>query len=122
MRSSLASDNCSQLWRPTTVAYMIGDEALTPAAVRLIIKRWARQAPEEGLVSLFGNDLDSAVAALSTHSLRVGLTQDLFANGEDACPIAEALRWTLTATALHYGRKLAPESNAIARMLGKVRA
>jgi integrase len=104
-----------------TVAYMIGEEALTPAAVRLIIKRRARQAAEEGLVSLFGKELDGAIAALSTHSLRVGLTQDLFANGEDAGPIAQALRWTSTATALRYGRKLAPEANATARMLGKVR-
>lgn len=104
-----------------TVAYMIGEVALTPAAVRLIIKRRARHAAEEGLVSLFGKELDFAIAALSTHSLRVGLTQDLFANGEDAGPIAQALRWTSTATALRYGRKLAPESNATARMLGKLR-
>jgi integrase len=107
--------------RPATVAYLIGADALTPAALRLIIKRTARRAAEEGLVSLFGKDLDAAIATLSTHSLRVGLTQDLFAAGEDAGPIAQALRWTSTATALRYGRKLAPEANATARMLGKVR-
>ena len=44
-----------------------------------------------------------------------------FANGEDAGPIAQALRWTSTATALRYGRKLAPSSNAAARMLKGVR-
>ncbi len=104
-----------------TVSYRIGEAALTPAAVRLIIKRTARRAAEEGLVSLFGEELAAAIAALSTHSLRVGLTQDLFANGEDAGPIAQALRWTSTATALRYGRKLAPAANATARMLGKVR-
>jgi integrase len=107
--------------RLASVEYMIGEDALTPAAVRLIIKRRARQAAEEGLVNLFGNELDAAIAALSTHSLRVGLTQDLFANGEDAGPIAQALRWTSTATALRYGRNLAPEANATARMLAKVR-
>ena len=107
--------------RLAAVAYLIGDEALTPAAVRLIIKRTARRAAEEGLVNLFGKELDAAIATLSTHSLRVGLTQDLFANGEDAGPIAQALRWTSTATALRYGRKLAPAANATARMLGKVR-
>src|SRR3546814_20466346 len=68
-----------------------------------------------------GADLDHAIDALSTHSLRVGLTQDLFANGEDAGPIAQALRWTSPATALRYGRKLAPSSNAAARMLKGVR-
>jgi len=101
--------------------YAVGEDALTPAAVRLIIKRTARRAADEHLVNLFGKDLDTAIAALSTHSLRVGLTQDLFASGEDAGPIAQALRWTSTSTALRYGRKLAPSSNATARMLRNVR-
>ncbi len=100
---------------------VIGMDPLTPAAVRLIIKRTARRAADEQLVNLFGKELDAAIAALSTHSLRVGLTQDLFASGEDAGPIAQALRWTSTSTALRYGRKLAPSSNATARMLREVR-
>ena len=89
--------------------------------MRLIIKHTARRAAEAGLVALFGPDLDVAIAALSTHSLRVGLTQDLFASGEDAGPIAQALRWTSTSTALRYRRKLAPAFNATARTLRKVR-
>ena len=101
--------------------YIIGEHALTPAAVRLIIKRTARRAADDHLVNLVGKELDVAIAALSTHSLRVGLTQDLFASGEDSGPIAQALRWTSTSTALRYGRKLAPASNATARMLRKVR-
>lgn len=104
-----------------TTTYVIGEEPLTPAAVRLIIKRVAQRAADEHLVNLVGKDLDTAIAALSTHSLRVGLTQDLFATGEDAGPIAQALRWTSTSTALRYGRKLAPASNATARMLREVR-
>ncbi len=104
-----------------STTFIIGEEPLTAAAVRLIIKRTARRAAEEGIVSLFGSELDAAIADLSTHSLRVGLTQDLFATGEDAGPIAQALRWTSTSTALRYGRKLAPASNATARMLRKVR-
>ncbi len=107
--------------RAATVTYGIGERALTPAAMRLIIKRTALAAADQGLVDLMGADLDHAIDALSTHSLRVGLTQDLFANGEDAGPIAQALRWTSTATALRYGRKLAPSSNAAARMLKGVR-
>ena len=89
--------------------------------MRLIIKRTARRAADEHLVNLFGKELDAAIAVLSTHSLRVGLTQDLFASGEDAGPIAQALRWTSTSTALRYGRELAPSSNATARMLRGVR-
>ena len=104
-----------------STTFVIGKDPLTPAAVRLIIKRTARRAADEHLVNLFGKELDAAIAALSTHSLRVGLTQDLFASGEDAGPIAQALRWTSTSTALRYGRKLAPSSNATARMLREVR-
>ena len=67
------------------------------------------------------HELEEAIAKLSTHSLRVGLTQDLFASGADAGPIAQALRWSSTATALRYGRELAPASNATAQMLRNVR-
>lgn len=107
--------------RDPGVTYAIGSAALTPTAVRHIIKRRARAAADAGLVTLMGKKLDRAIAALSTHSLRVGLTQDLFASGADAGPVAQALRWTSTSTALRYGRKLAPASNAAAAMLGKVR-
>lgn len=74
-----------------STTYCIGGDPLTPAAGRLIIKRTARRAADEHLVNLFGKELDTAVAGLSTHSLRVGLTQDLFASGKDAGPIAQAL-------------------------------
>lgn len=66
-------------------------------------------------------DIAEAVRGLSTHSLRVGLTQDLFAAGEDGVGIAQALRWTSPATALRYGRKLAVRSNVAARVLSRVR-
>lgn len=107
--------------RDAGVTFVIGSAALTPTAVRHIIKRRARAAADAGLVTLMGKQLDRAIAALSTHSLRVGLTQDLFASGIDAGPVAQALRWTSTSTALRYGRKLAPASNAAAAMLGQVR-
>lgn len=107
--------------RPGTVRYNIGERPLTPAAVRLIIKRVALASADQGYTDLVGLDLIAAIQGLSTHSLRVGLTQDLFASGEDAGPIAQALRWSSTATALRYGRKLAPASNAAARMLSGLR-
>lgn len=62
--------------------------------MRLIIKRTALAAADQGLVDCMGTARAEAVAALSIHSLRVGLTQDLFASGEDAGPIAQALQWT----------------------------
>ena len=48
--------------RAAVVTYMIGDEALTPAAARLIIKRTARRAAEDGVVGLMGKELDAAIA------------------------------------------------------------
>lgn len=61
------------------------------------------------------------VRALSAHSFRVGLTQDLFAAGEDGSGIALALRWSSPTTALRYARELAVGNNAAARVLGRVR-
>lgn len=106
---------------PAKITYAIGTRPITPAAVRLILKRTALRAADLGLVDLYGQALDAAIAQLSTHSLRVGLTQDLFANGADAGPVAQALRWSSTSTALRYGRALAPASNATAQMLRDVR-
>lgn len=103
--------------RQASVTFAVGDAALTVAAVRAIIRKRALAAADMGLVDLMGEDLERALGALSTHSLRVGLTQDLFASGEDAGPIAQALRWSSVGTALRYGRRLAPASNAAARML-----
>ena len=103
--------------RQAGVVYAVGDTALTVAAVRAIIRKRALMAADMGLVDLMGEDLERALDALSTHSLRVGLTQDLFASGEDAGPIAQALCWSSVGTALRYGRRLAPASNAAARML-----
>lgn len=107
--------------RTASVSYRIGEGTLTPAAIRLIIMRTALAAADQGLVTLMGADLADAVSTLSTPSLRVGLTHDLFASGENSGPIAQALRWNSTATALRYGRKLAPSSNAAARMLKGIR-
>jgi hypothetical protein len=77
--------------------------------VRLIIKRTARRAADEHLVNLFGKELDAAIAALSTHSLRVG------SNTGSVCQrrrrradcAGSALDINSTSTALRYGRKLA---------------
>jgi len=107
--------------RQATTTFAIGEQALTRAAIASIIKKRARLALDYGTVDLASASEGEAVAALSTHSLRVGLTQDLFANGEDAGSIAQALRWSSPTTAIRYGRKLAPQSNAAARLLAKRR-
>ncbi len=103
------------------VTYTIGRTPLTRQGVCAIYRRVALAAADAGLVELLGANLFEAIAALSTHSLRVGLTQDLFAAGEDGAGIALTLRWSSPATALRYGRKLAVRSNAASRVLGSIR-
>ncbi len=106
---------------PAQTTYSIGKTALTRQGVNGIYRRIAIRAYEQGLVTLPPGKLAEAVQALSSHSLRVGLTQDLFAAGEDGLGIAQALRWSSPTTALRYGRKLAVRSNVAARVLSCVR-
>lgn len=103
------------------VTYTIGETPLTRQGVSGIYRRIALAAADAGLVEIFGTKLFEAIAALSTHSLRVGLTQDLFAAGEDGAGIALTLRWSSPTTALRYGRKLAVRSNSASKVLGSVR-
>lgn len=104
------------------VTYTVGDAPLTRQGVTGIYRRVALAAAAAGLVELAAGELDAAVAALSTHSLRVGLTQDLFAAGEDGSGIALTLRWSSPSTALRYGRQLQVQSGVAARVLSRVRS
>ena len=104
------------------VTYTVGDAPLTRQGVTGIYRRIALAAVAAGLVELPAGELDAAIAALSTHSLRVGLTQDLFAAGEDGAGIALTLRWSSPSTALRYGRQLQVQSGVAARVLARVRA
>jgi len=103
------------------VTYTIGESPLTRQGVCVFYRRVALAAADTGLVELSGAKLFEAIAALSTHSLRIGLTQDLFAAGEDGAGITLTLRWSSPATALRYGRKLAVRGNAASRVLGGIR-
>lgn len=106
---------------PARSVYTIGTTALTRQGVNGIYRRVALGAFDQGLVEMPAADVAAAVRALSSHSLRVGLTQDLFAAGEDGVGIAQALRWSSPSTALRYGRKLAARSNVAARVLSQLR-
>lgn len=86
-----------------------------------ILRRRVIAAIDRGLVELEPGIEGETVRSLSAHSFRVGLTQDLFAAGEDGSGIALALRWSSPTTALRYARELAVGSNAAARVLGKMR-
>lgn len=63
---------------------------------------------------------DAWRAALTAHSTRVGLTQDLFASGQDLAGIMHALRWKSPAQPARYAQALAVEANAAARVVGKL--
>jgi integrase len=103
------------------VTYTVGDRPLTRQGVSGIYRRIARRAVAAGLIAIPADAVDDAIAALSTHSLRVGLTQDLFAAGEDGAGIALTLRWSSPSTALRYGRQLQVQSGVAARVLSRVR-
>jgi hypothetical protein len=104
------------------VTYTVGDRALTRQGVTGIYRRIALTAVRLGFVQVAAGELDAAIAAISTHSLRVGLTQDLFAAGEDGTGIALALRWSSPSTALRYGRQLQVQHGVAARVLSRVRS
>lgn len=98
--------------------HWIGDKALTRQGVVAILRRRVLAAIDAGLVQLEPGREAETLKALSAHSFRVGLTQDLFAAGEDGAGIALALRWSSPTTALRYARELAVGNNAAARVLG----
>lgn len=103
------------------VRHFIGAKPLTRQGVVQILRRRVLAAIDLGHVELEPGREGEVVRSLSAHSFRVGLTQDLFAAGEDGTGIALALRWSSQATALRYARELAVGSNAAARVLGKLR-
>ncbi len=104
------------------VRHFIGAKALTRQGVVQILRRRVLAAIDLGHIGLEPGSEGETVRSLSAHSFRVGLTQDLFAAGEDGAGIALALRWSSQATALRYARELAVGNNAAARVLGKLRA
>jgi hypothetical protein len=65
-------------------------------------------------------EFDAWRCCLTAHSTRIGLTQDLFASGEDLAGIMQALRWKSPAQPARYSQALAAEANAAARVVGKL--
>lgn len=58
--------------------------------------------------------------SLTAHSTRVGLTQDLFASGQDLAGIMQALRWKSPQQPARYAQALSADANAAARVVGKL--
>lgn len=68
--------------------YTPGTEALTRHGVYGIYKRVIENAWAAGVFDVPSHDIAAFLAKISTHSLRVGLTQDLIADGQD-----EGIAW-----------------------------
>ena len=95
----------------------IGRGALHPGSITLIYKRLIRAAHEKGLLGTMSEaELERWVAAVSSHSIRVGVAQDNFAAGEALPAIMQAYRWRDPKTVMRYGAKLAAKSGASARL------
>jgi hypothetical protein len=62
------------------------------------------------------SEVERWIAAVSSHSIRVGVAQDNFAAGEALPAIMQAYRWRDANTVMRYGAKLAPKSGASARL------
>ncbi|WP_334656417.1 tyrosine-type recombinase/integrase [Sphingomonas panaciterrae] len=95
--------------------------ALSAQSVTLIYRAMLDAAHAAGLLGMIDSaDFDIWRASLTAHSTRVGLTQDLFASGQDLAGIMQALRWKSPAQPARYAQALAVESNAAAKVVGKL--
>ncbi|WP_454887775.1 tyrosine-type recombinase/integrase [Sphingomonas oryzagri] len=95
----------------------VGREGLHPNSITLIYKRLVRAAFEKKLLGAMSEaELERWVAAVSSHSIRVGVAQDNFAADESLPAIMQAYRWRDPKTVMRYGAKLSARSGASARM------
>ncbi|KKW90254.1 site-specific integrase [Sphingobium chungbukense] len=95
----------------------VGRAALHPNSITLIYRRLIRAAHAKKLLGVMGEaELERWVAAVSSHSIRVGVAQDNFAADESLPAIMQAYRWRDPRTVMRYGARLAAKSGASARM------
>jgi len=95
----------------------VGQGALHPNTIALIYKRLLRAAFDKRLLGAMSEaEIARWIAAVSSHSIRVGVAQDNFAAGEGLPAIMQAYRWRDPKTVMRYGAKLAAKSGASARL------
>ncbi|SEJ96863.1 Phage integrase family protein [Sphingobium sp. AP50] len=121
----LGSDRDPELFRTgidSMTVVTAGVQALRPQAVTQIFKARLSDAWEQGLLAdLSLDEYVSWYKGISAHSTRVGITNDLFASGEDLAGIMDALRWRSPKMALAYNRNLAAEHGAAGRLLSAMK-
>lgn len=95
--------------------------ALSAQSVTLIYRAMLDAANTAGLLGVLdAAEFDLWRASLTAHSTRVGLTQDLFASGQDLAGIMQALRWKSPAQPARYAQALSVEANAAAKVVGRL--
>lgn len=95
----------------------IGGESLSRSGIQHIIIAAIERAVAAGTVVVSPEELEEMLTRVSTHSFRVGVTQDLYAAGADTYAIMQSLRWKNPSTPLRYARELPPMDGATARFL-----
>jgi len=108
-----------------SLSYRVGqNEHLDDGAVSRILK--GRLKAHLGALCKRGfmneEDADTVIRGVSSHSLRVGCDQDLFASGIDIGAIMQGLRWTNPKQPLAYARHLAPSTSKLASLLRRARS
>lgn len=106
---------------PPLARYAIGEGPLTRQGIGVIYKRLVRAVIDKGTIELEPGMEGDLVRAISTHSMRVGLTQDLFASGEDGAGVCQAIGWRSVSTALRYVRKQSVKGGAVSRVMDELR-
>ena len=98
----------------------VGRSSLHPNSITLLYKRLVRRAFDKKLLGAMSEaEVTRWIAAVSSHSLRVGVAQDNFAADESLPAIMQAYRWRDARTVMRYGAKLAAKSGASARMAAR---
>jgi site-specific recombinase XerD len=103
------------------VRYSIGEGSLTRQGISAIYNRLVWAVIDAGLVDVAPGREGALARAISTHSMRVGLTQDLFASGEDGAGVCQAIGWKSVTTALRYVRKQSVKGGAVSRVFDGLR-
>jgi site-specific recombinase XerD len=103
------------------VRYAIGATRLTRQGIFTIYRRLVWAVINAGLIEVVPGREGELVRSISTHSMRVGLTQDLFASGEDGAGVCQAIGWKSVSTALRYVRKQSVKGGAVSRVMDELR-
>ena len=106
---------------PPRVRYVIGETPLTRQGIFAIYRRLVWAVIDAELVAVEPGRGGELVRSISTHSMRVGLTQDLFASGEDGAGVCQAIGWKSVSTALRYARKQSVKGGAVSRVFDELR-